>query len=194
MYIPPKALDSYLKFPCSTFLSSLVLLRSSQCFGWALSQSDRRKLHIQIWLWPGLLAFPVFISPIVWNICENLHYESVYSKELNNEQEYYWPFTASFLPPVFTSIFPISWAMLAVRISFCNLGFIGYHVFDIRSGHIHFQGQYSLYFFPFVCSIFLVVFFALVVFVFNAFLVIIFLHPLPAVLQGSLIPCRITGT
>ena len=88
-------------------------------------------------------------------------------------------FTASFLPPVFTSIFPISWAMLAVRISFCNLGFIGYHVFDIRSGHIHFQGQYSLYFFSFVCSIFLVVFFALVVFVFNAFLVIIFLHPLP---------------
>ena len=69
--------------------------------------------------------------------------------------------------------------MLAVRISFCNLGFIGYHEFDIRSGHIHFRGQYSLYFFPFVCSIFLVVFFALVVFVFNAFLVIIFLHPLP---------------
>ena len=79
----------------------------------------------------------------------------------------------------FISIFSISRPMLAVRISFCNLGFIGYHVFDIRSGHIHFQGQYSLYFFPFVCSIFLVVFFALVVFVFNAFLVIIFLHPLP---------------
>ena len=33
--------------------------------------------------------------------------------------------------------------------------------------------------FPFVCSTFLVVFFALVVLVFNAFLVIIFLHPLP---------------
>ena len=33
--------------------------------------------------------------------------------------------------------------------------------------------------FPFVCSIFLVVFFALVVFVFNAFLVITFLQPLP---------------
>ena len=66
-----------------------------------------------------------------------------------------------------------------ISISFCNLGFIGCHVFDIRSGHIHFQGQYSLYFFPFVCSIFLVVFFALVVFVFNAFLVITFLQPLP---------------
>ena len=26
--------------------------------------------------------FPVFISPIVWNMCENLHYEKVYSKIL----------------------------------------------------------------------------------------------------------------
>ena len=32
---------------------------------------------------------PVFISPIVWNMCENLHYESVYFKELHNQQEYY---------------------------------------------------------------------------------------------------------
>ena len=37
------------------------------------------------------LAFPVFISPIVWNMCENLHYESVYFKELHNDQECYWP-------------------------------------------------------------------------------------------------------
>ena len=37
------------------------------------------------------LAFPVFISPIVWNMCENLHHESVYFKELHNQQEYYWP-------------------------------------------------------------------------------------------------------
>ena len=56
---------------------------------------------------------------------------------------------------------------------------MGSHVFDIRSAHIHFQGQYSLYFSPFVCSIFLVVFLALGVFVFNAFLVVIFLHQLP---------------
>ena len=35
------------------------------------------------------LAFPVFISPIVWNMCENLHYEWVYFKELHNQQEYY---------------------------------------------------------------------------------------------------------
>ena len=43
------------KFPCSTFLLSLVLSQSSQFFGWALSKSDCRKLHIQIWLWPVLL-------------------------------------------------------------------------------------------------------------------------------------------
>ena len=88
-------------------------------------------------------------------------------------------FTTFFLPPVLISIFSISWAMLAVSISFCNLDFMGCNVFDIRSGHIYFQGQYSLYFFPFVCSIFLLIFFALVVFVFSAFLVIIFLQPLP---------------
>ena len=35
------------------------------------------------------LVFPVFISPIVWNMCENLDYESVYFQELRNEQEYY---------------------------------------------------------------------------------------------------------
>ena len=37
------------------------------------------------------LAVPVFISPIVWNMCENLHYKSVYFKELHNQQEYYRP-------------------------------------------------------------------------------------------------------
>ena len=37
------------------------------------------------------LAFPVFISPIVRKMCDNLHYESVYFKELHNQQEYYWP-------------------------------------------------------------------------------------------------------
>ena len=38
------------------------------------------------------LVFCAFISPIVWNMCENIHYESVYFKELiHNEQEYYWP-------------------------------------------------------------------------------------------------------
>ena len=37
------------------------------------------------------LAFPVFISPIVWNMCENLHYESVHFKELLKDQEHCWP-------------------------------------------------------------------------------------------------------
>ena len=37
------------------------------------------------------LRFLFLLSPIVWNMCENLHYESVYFKELYNDQEYYWP-------------------------------------------------------------------------------------------------------
>ena len=49
------------------------------------------KLCKSSWNCAWNLAFPVFISPIVWNTFENLHYESVYFKELNNEQEYYWP-------------------------------------------------------------------------------------------------------
>ena len=49
---------------------------------------------------------------------------------------------------------------------------------DILSGHMYFQGQYFLYFSPFVCSIFLAIFIALVVFVFNSFLFILFLQPL----------------
>ena len=86
----------------------------------------------------------------------------------------YWrsplPFCLLFLFPSSS----ISWAMLAVNISFCNLDFISCHVFDIRSGHLHFQGQNFLYLFLFVRSIFLLILFALVVFVFSAFLVIIF--------------------
>ena len=35
------------------------------------------------------LAFPIFISPNVWNMSENLNYESVYFKELHKDQEYY---------------------------------------------------------------------------------------------------------
>ena len=51
------------------------------------------KLSKSTWHCAWKLAFPVFLSPIVWNVCENLHYESVYFKELHNEQEYYWPTT-----------------------------------------------------------------------------------------------------
>ena len=39
----------------SALLSHLVLSRSNQCFSCGLDQSDCRKLHIQIWLWPALL-------------------------------------------------------------------------------------------------------------------------------------------
>ena len=49
------------------------------------------KLCKSTWNCAWNLAFPVFISPIVWNMCENLPYESVYFKELHNEQECYWP-------------------------------------------------------------------------------------------------------
>ena len=35
------------------------------------------------------LHFLFLLSPTVWNMCENLHYESVYFKELYNDQEYY---------------------------------------------------------------------------------------------------------
>ena len=30
----------------------------------------------------NIITFPVFITPIVWNTCENLHYQSIYFKEL----------------------------------------------------------------------------------------------------------------
>ena len=50
------------------------------------------KLGKSNWNCASNLAFPVLSSPIVWpNMCENLHYESAYFKELHNEQEYYWP-------------------------------------------------------------------------------------------------------
>ena len=67
--------------------------------------------------------------------------------------------------------------------------------FDIRSGHIHFQGQYFLHFSPSVCIVFFEIFISLVVFVFNSFLFIIFSATAPgiSVLRGSPIPCRITG-
>ena len=32
------------------------------------------------------MRFLFLLSPIVWNMCENLRYESVYFKELHNEQ------------------------------------------------------------------------------------------------------------
>ena len=39
----------------------------------------------------GTSRFLFLLSPIVsvWNMCETLHYESVYFKKLHNDQEYY---------------------------------------------------------------------------------------------------------
>ena len=37
--------------------------------------------------------FPVFISPMVWNKCVNLHFELKHFKELHNDQEYNCPTT-----------------------------------------------------------------------------------------------------
>ena len=90
------------------------------------------------------------------------------------------PFCVLFLFPASSK----SWATLAVSNLVLQPRFyIGCHLFDswfnIRSGHMYFQGQYFLYFSPFVCSIFLAIFIALVVFVFNSFLFILFLQPLP---------------
>ena len=48
--------------------------------------------------------FPVFISPIVWNMCEHLHYESVYFKELHKEQEYYIQGGAAVVSTITSSI------------------------------------------------------------------------------------------
>ena len=47
------------------------------------------KLCKSNWINASNLAFPVFISPIVRKMCENLHYELVYFKGLHNDQEYY---------------------------------------------------------------------------------------------------------
>ena len=49
------------------------------------------KLFKSNWSCAWNVGFPVFISPIVWNMCENLHYESVYFKDLLKDQEYCWP-------------------------------------------------------------------------------------------------------
>ena len=89
--------------------------------------------------------------------------------------------------------------MLAVSILFCNLDFIGCHVFDIRSGHIYFQGQYSAWvfsaLFPFCLQCFLSFILCFGCISFQSFPCYSFSAAAPgiSVLQGSLIPCRITG-
>ena len=70
------------------FWSEIILVisnrtRAARSFDFEITRmiSDQIALHS--------VQLPLFISPIVWNMCENLFYESVYFKELHNEQEYY---------------------------------------------------------------------------------------------------------
>ena len=70
------------------------------------------KLCKSSWNCAWNLAFPVFISPIEWNMCENLPYESVYFKELHNQQEYYWPTiyrTGAAVVSTITSYYHLFW-------------------------------------------------------------------------------------
>ena len=109
-------------------------------------------------------------------------------------------FAASFLPPVFISIL-LNFSSYARGkcVLFCNLHFIGCHVFDIRSGHICFQGQYSAWvfsaLFPFCLQCFLSFILCLGCISLQSFPCYSFSAAAPgiSVLQGSLIPCRITG-
>lgn len=78
------------------------------------------KLCKSSWNCAWNLAFPVFISPIVWNMCENLHYESVYFKELHNQQEYYWP-----------TIYRTGAAVVSTITSYILSRFFSYFVKDI---------------------------------------------------------------
>ena len=75
------------------------------------------KLCESTWISTWNLAFPVFIAPFVWNMCENLHYESVYFKELHNDHEYYWPTTyragaavgSTITSLILVARFPVDW-------------------------------------------------------------------------------------
>ena len=76
------------------FCSHLSFPVSRVTFPSKITTSKFRKKYFRNWEsnWMSAcnLAFPVFISPIVWNMCENLNYESVCFKELHKDQEYYW--------------------------------------------------------------------------------------------------------
>ena len=90
--------------------------------------------------------------------------------------------------------FSISWAMLAVSISFSNVDFIGCHVFDIRSGDIFARSVFSVLF-PFCWQYFLSFILCFGCICFQCFPGYYFSAAAPgiSVLKGSLIPCRITG-
>ena len=75
-------LEFWLKESRSWFSFLMFIIRFWFWFSWLPPQGFRPTENalikaVQIEL---NLAFPVFISPIVWNMCENLRYESVYFK------------------------------------------------------------------------------------------------------------------
>ena len=82
-----------LLLPLDGFQFLLLLLRDSENDLFSKLRVFWSKLCKTNWISGWNLAYPVFISCIVFNMCENLHYESVYFKELHNDQEYYWPIT-----------------------------------------------------------------------------------------------------
>ena len=79
---------------CTTFLVKMSFIWNEKSFPYQrLSTYPRFDTETR---WNSEMAylisawnrtFPVFISTIVWNMCENLRYESVYFKELHNDQE-----------------------------------------------------------------------------------------------------------
>ena len=74
-----------------------------------------------------LRLFPVFISPIVWNMCEHLHYESVYFKELHRSKNTIYRAGAavvstitSYIISALLSVF--SWRVYLGNVICCTLG------------------------------------------------------------------------
>ena len=87
------------------------------------------------------LAFPVFISPIVWNMCENRPYESVYFKELHNEQECYWPTIYRAGTAVMSTITSLSLvsedAMIVAATCICSVWRIAQNSWDMSPWNKH---------------------------------------------------------
>ena len=100
------------------------------------------------------------------------------------------PFCLLFLFPSFS----ISWAMLAVSISFSNVDFIGCHVFDIRSGDIFARSVFSVLF-SFCWQYFLSFILCFGCICFQCFPCYYFSAAAPgiSVLKGSLIPVGLTA-
>ena len=80
---------SFSRFGCSIFEIWVLRFRDlgASCFGLRFRVLRFRNYHSCF----GLRFWNYHLSHlyIVWNMCEHLHYELVYFKELHKEQEYY---------------------------------------------------------------------------------------------------------